>query len=544
MFNDKPTINKLIQGDCLEVMREMDSESIDLIYLDPPFFSNRNYEVIWGDKGEIRSFEDRWSGGIEHYIGWLKERVIEMHRILKKTGSIYLHCDWHADAYIRVFVLDKVFGENNYLNTISWGYDTGATPKGKKLLRKHDSIFWYAKESSVSLVYELKCKHFIPSDDLKRYKSDKDGRLWRDNPVGDYSEDNIKKMESEGKIFYTKNKKPRIKVFLEKENEKYFKFKKLSDFWNDIDSLNSNSSERIGYPTQKPELLLERIIKIASNEDDIVLDPFVGGGTTVAVADKLNRKWIGIDQSVQAIKVSEMRLKKNLFCSNFEVKLHKYDYDKVYSMDAYEFEQWIISKFKGQYNDNQRHDMGIDGKLGSRLIQVKKSEGIGRNVVDNFKSACERHDKRLYNESIQNQKPIGYIIAFSFGKGLVEEIARLRNHDGIIIELVKVEDIIPIAHKPKFQVILKDLGKDEKGLHEIEFSIKKDLSSNIVMCSWAWKYRNQNQVFDVIRDTDGNQKHKFEPGEHIIAVKAVDDNGLESIDEIKLVVNGEVVRKG
>ena len=113
-------INKLILGDNLEILRNIESESVDLIYLDPPFFSNRNYEVIWGDSGEIRSFEDRFSGGIDHYVSWLKERVIEMHRILKPTGSIFLHCDWHADAYIRVLILDKVFGGNNFINHIVW----------------------------------------------------------------------------------------------------------------------------------------------------------------------------------------------------------------------------------------------------------------------------------------------------------------------------------------------------------------------------------------------------------------------------------------
>ncbi|TAE04563.1 MAG: site-specific DNA-methyltransferase [Bacteroidetes bacterium] len=99
-------------------MKTIDSETIDLIYIDPPFFSNRTYEVIWGDKGEIRSFEDRFSGGIEHYISWLKERIQEMHRILKPTGSIFVHCDHHANAYIRVYILDKVFGVNNFRNEI------------------------------------------------------------------------------------------------------------------------------------------------------------------------------------------------------------------------------------------------------------------------------------------------------------------------------------------------------------------------------------------------------------------------------------------
>jgi DNA modification methylase len=114
------TVNKLILGDNLEILKAMDAESVDLIYLDQPFFSNRNYEVIWGDAGEVRSFQDRWAGGIDHYIAWLKERVAEMYRILKPTGSIFLHCDWHADAYIRVDILDRLFGMNNLLNEIIW----------------------------------------------------------------------------------------------------------------------------------------------------------------------------------------------------------------------------------------------------------------------------------------------------------------------------------------------------------------------------------------------------------------------------------------
>jgi DNA modification methylase len=112
--------NQIILGDNLEVLKRFNSESVDLIYLDPPFFSNRNDEVIWGDKGEIRSFEDRWAGGIAHYIDWLKERVIEMHRILKPTGSLFLHCDWHANAYIRVEILDKLFGGSNFKGEIIW----------------------------------------------------------------------------------------------------------------------------------------------------------------------------------------------------------------------------------------------------------------------------------------------------------------------------------------------------------------------------------------------------------------------------------------
>ena len=142
-------VNKLILGDNLEIMKTMESETVDLIYLDPPFFSNRTYEVIWGDDGEKRSFEDRFAGGIDHYIHWLKLRVREMHRVLKPTGSIFLHCDWHADAYIRVHILDTVFGRNNFRNEIVWGYKRPSAPNQKQLSRLHDNIFWYSKSSKL-----------------------------------------------------------------------------------------------------------------------------------------------------------------------------------------------------------------------------------------------------------------------------------------------------------------------------------------------------------------------------------------------------------
>jgi adenine specific DNA methylase Mod len=143
-------MNKLILGDNLEILKQLESETIDLIYLDPPFFSNRNYEVIWGDDGEVRSFVDRWSGGMDHYIAWLKERVMEMHRILKPTGSIFLHCDWHADAYIRVEILDKIFGRSNFINQITWKRTTthnDAKQGAKHFGRVTDSIFFYSKDT-------------------------------------------------------------------------------------------------------------------------------------------------------------------------------------------------------------------------------------------------------------------------------------------------------------------------------------------------------------------------------------------------------------
>jgi len=501
------SVNKLILGDNLEILKTIESETIDLIYLDPPFFSNRNYEVIWGDEGEVRSFQDRWSGGMDHYIGWLKERVAEMHRILKPTGSIYLHCDRHANAYIRVEILDKIFGIKNFRTEIIWSYDWGGRPNNM-WASKHDTIMCYTKSSTWI---------FNPEDVRIPYKTEIKGR-----------------------------KNPLV------SSEKFNKGKIPTDVW-EISVIHAMSPERIGYPTQKPEALLERIIKASSNEGDIVLDPFVGGGTTVAVADKLNRKWIGIDQSVQAVKVTEMRLQKqqDLFSNSFSVQLHKYDYDTLRNANAFEFENWIIGQFGGTSNTKQRNDLGLDGKMPDNTpIQVKRSDNIGRNVIDNFFSAVQRYDKKLFDKNMQEQKPVGYIIAFSFGKGAVEEVARLKLKENIIIELITVEKIVPIAKKPTIFVEINELSHNVgvtlavANIREIEFIATGQSEAGVEFFSWDFNYNSEKGFkADVMIDKEGKQRTKFKAGLHHVAVKVVDNDGLESVEVIKLKVNGAVERQ-
>lgn len=319
----------------------------------------------------------------------------------------------------------------------------------------------------------------------------------------------------------------------------------LQDIWLDI-VLAPTNSERIGYPTQKPIALLDRIIKMASNEGDIVLDPFVGGGTTIAVADKLQRQWIGIDQSVQAVKVTEFRLnnQQDLFSKPFIVQLHKYDYDTLRYKDAFEFESWIVSQFGGITNTKQRGDLGLDGKAKDGApIQVKRSDGVGRNVIDNFLSAVQRFDKKLYEKNIAAKNPVGYIIAFSFSKGAIEEVARLKNKENVIIKLVEVGDIVPIAKKPSLTVEVNELGRDKKNIRELEFVATGHSEAGIEFYSWDFDY-NAEKGFkpEVIIDKQGKQHYKFKPGQHTIAVKVVDNDGLDNIELIRLKVNGTVER--
>jgi hypothetical protein len=207
----------------------------------------------------------------------------------------------------------------------------------------------------------------------------------------------------------------------------------------------------------------------------------------MAVADKLHRRWIGIDQSVMAVKVTELRLDKqqDLYSPPFSVQLHKYDYDTLRYKNAFEFESWIVQQFGGVSNTQQRGDFGLDGKMPDGTpIQAKRRDGIGRNVIDNFLSAAKRADKRLYAENIKTKKPIGYIIAFSFGKGAIEEVARLKNQESIIVRLVCVDEIVPIAMKPTVTVKMKELARDAKGNSEIEFSAEGTSEAGIEFYTW------------------------------------------------------------
>ena len=283
-------MNELWCGDNIEVLKKIPDESVDLIYIDPPFFSNRHYEVIWGNGAELRAFGDRWKGGIEHYIGWMVERLKGLHRILKPTGSIYVHLDWHAVHYLKV-EMDKIFGYENFRNEIIWHYGQRTMRNKKKWNAKHDNILFYAKSK-------------------KTYIENIITQPWTEEEISKSRARKIQ-IDENGKKFIWDNRSVKKGVLPKKQyiEDIIKKGKAVDDVWN-MPIILSTSKERLGYPTQKPEALLERIIKASSNEGDIVLDAFCGCGTTIAVAEKLNRKWIAIDVSPIAVKVTTERLNK------------------------------------------------------------------------------------------------------------------------------------------------------------------------------------------------------------------------------------------
>jgi DNA modification methylase len=375
--------------DNLSRLAQLPSESVDLIYLDPPFFSNRFYEVIWGDEAEVRSFEDRWEGGINVYIQWMRDRVIEMHRVLKKTGVLWLHCDWHANHHLRV-MLDGIFGPRRFLNEVAWCYRGGGVSH-RYFARKHDTLFLYAKGTT----------HFFEPQFVP------------------YSESTMKRVAKKGL------RVNRTEIDVERGAH-------MPDWWTDLNALQTYSPERLGYPTQKPESLLERVIVSSSSEGAVVLDPFCGCGTAIAVAHRLKRSWIGIDISPTAVGIMERRMEK----LGARIRLHglPMSEDDLWLLRPFEFQNWVIQRVDGTHSPRKTGDMGIDGFsfMEHFPIQVKQSKNVGRNVIDNFETAVERAG---------NAK--GYVIAFSFTKGAREEAARVRNEKGLQIELVEVARLVP-----------------------------------------------------------------------------------------------------
>ncbi len=302
--------NRLFFGDNLHVMRMLPSESIDLIYIDPPFFSGRNYNVIFGDANEVRSFTDIWEGGMPGYLTWLDARLLEMKRLLKPTGSIYVHLDWHAAHYVKV-EMDKIFGYESYRNDIRWRRQPprGAKAVSYQYARSSDSILFYTKSSEYHWSPQFK-----PYDEkyLKsKFKPNAEGRLYRIDTVGTYSEDSIEEFERQGRIYHYPSGKIGLIRYLDEA-----KGEPLSDMWVDLPEVNSQALERIGYPTQKPEALLERIIKASSKDGEVVADFFCGGGTTLAVSQRLGRHWIGCDISRIAVAITADRVTSIVMQSN------------------------------------------------------------------------------------------------------------------------------------------------------------------------------------------------------------------------------------
>ncbi|KKM99031.1 hypothetical protein LCGC14_1151920 [marine sediment metagenome] len=288
-------INQVLLGDNLKILKSLPDNYIDLIYIDPPFFTGKNYNIIKNGY-KTKAYNDKWKGGIDHYISWIKSKIEQIYRVLKSTGTFYLHCDWHINAYLRV-ICDKIFGNKNFREELIWYYIKGMGSQNikKKFTKAHNTIFRYSKSDNFTFNMQ-------------------------------YYEDLTKRMKKIIKIGYNaytwKNKKylyyygtKAIGKFEESKYDiiKHIDLKNYKKKYTDVLLFNyvkHQSKENLGYPTQKPEKLLECLIKTSSNKGDIVADFFCGCGTTLFVAKKLNRNYIGCDNNHEAIKITKNRLRQ------------------------------------------------------------------------------------------------------------------------------------------------------------------------------------------------------------------------------------------
>jgi len=333
--------NKIILGDCLDEMKSIEKGSIDLIYLDPPFFTERKHKLKNRERTKEFSFDDTW-GTDKGYAQFLKERIEIMKNLLKKEGSIFVHCDKSGEHIVRA-ILDSVFGAENFQSEIIWSYKRWSNSK-KGLLPSHQNIYFYSKskEFKFNAIYTSYSETTNIDQILQRRTRDEHNKSIYDR-------------DADGNIKHGDKKKG----------------VPLSDVW-DIPYLNPKAKERVGYPTQKPVLLLEQIIQLVTNEGDVVLDPFCGSGTTCVAAMLLGRQYIGIDKSNEAVELSKSRIENPI---KTESNLLKKGRDSYLNAD-----KDALSLLNGlQFNPVQRNK-GIDAILVEQfdnapiLVRVQKTQ--------------------------------------------------------------------------------------------------------------------------------------------------------------------------
>ena len=460
--------NRLIWGDNLHVMRQISTNSVDLIYIDPPFFSGREYNVIWGDDNELRSFNDIWEGGLDGYLIWLNARLYEMKRMLKPTGSIYVHCDWHASHYIKV-EMDKIFGYENFRNEVVWQRAYGGKSsqfQPRSYGHNHDAMLFYAKTNQVrcnpfrELTEQERTALFPLVDNQGRRYHDR-GELYRrasqgarpnlcynfrgfDAPRPQGWRLSRVRMEEEynrGRIVVQNGAIKRL-VF-----EEDHRGNPLGDIWTDINFLSGSNKERIGYPTQKPEALLERIIETSSNEGDLVADFFIGGGTTAAVAQRLGRRFIVCDQSRVAVAVTAERLKQQAQTQgmgedpvpDFTVEQWGiYEADRVSRMSRDEFREFVLICYGARVSDD-KSSAAIHGWQGALPIWVgapdMDSQASARDVQD-FANAIGRTVE--YRDANLRD---GVMLAWGFSRDARNAADQLRRREEVDVNFVRLKQV-------------------------------------------------------------------------------------------------------
>ena len=457
--------NKLIWGDNKLILSSLangpmrklieDQGGIKLIYIDPPFDIGADFsmDIEVGD-GEDKltknpnileeiAYRDTWGKGSDSFIAMIYERLRLMHDLLAEDGSIYVHCDWRVNSYIRL-ALDEIFGKDRFRNQIVWSYGgRGGKAIASQFPRNHDLILFYSK--STNLTYNKQQKiHKIPLDGSD-YKIDERGKCFRTSPRGNYTDETIKKLEEEGRVWYPKDGDLRIKYFEEYDDTYVYEKKLCGDVWSDIpDAMHTPLHERLGYPTQKPEALLERIIKASSNEGDLVADFFCGSGTTAAVAERLGRKWIVSDLGKFAIHTTRKRM------IGVQRKLQKEDQPyrafEVLNLGKYERQHYVGINVNLRKEEQQRQLKAKEEEFISLILQAYKADVVERfDPFDGKKSGrlvvvgpVNQPVTRLYVEEIilkcrENHVNRVDILGFEFEMGLFPNLLDEAREQGIDI---------------------------------------------------------------------------------------------------------------
>lgn len=493
-------MNQLYFGDCLDVLKDLRAKYpagfIDLIYIDPPFNSKRNYNILFEDvnlsdvKAQKEAFADTWSNisyldtlaeikeidldlfrlldalndikiskSAISYLTTMAIRIWYMHKVLKETGSFYLHCDPNMSHYLKI-VCDLIFGEKNFRNEITWKR-TSAHSDAKRFGANSDIILFYAKSGIYTFnnVYQP-----YDADYIARFKNkDPDGRKWADYDLsakgltgGGYKYEykgtsslwrcpieTMKRFDKEGRLHFTKNGGIRLKRYLEE-----LPGMPCQSVWGDIPPINSQAQERLGYPTQKPLALLERIIKASSNEGDLIADFFCGCGTTVAVSQRLNRQWLGVDISHLAIGLIKKRLKdtyKEKFkeiLSNINVDGFPRDIASARELAHTErgrikFQDWVVEVLIGGVsNPKKSGEGGEDGHFTFNIANNKTSVGIVEVKSGNVPIS---HLRSFITSVNQKKADMGVFVCFQ--DKITSGMKREAKAEGTLPNFLKVDKI-------------------------------------------------------------------------------------------------------
>ncbi|MBI3744150.1 MAG: site-specific DNA-methyltransferase [Chloroflexi bacterium] len=300
----------LIRGDNLRAMAALlpkFSGKVDLVYADPPFATGSLFHLESNGK---TAYRDSWDKGVPGYLQMLYERLWPMRELLSARGTLWLHLDWRVSHHARL-LLDEVFGRDAFRNMVVWHYGgRGAKAVAGQMPRNYDTLLVYAK-SPVAALNRAKVATPLSAEAARAmgYRRGDDGRWFKTAPRGDYTDASVARLESEGRVHRTQSGSVRVKYFLAERDGAVLDERLVGDVWDDIpDMMHAPKAERTGYPTQKPEALLERIVEMASKPGDTVADLFCGSGTTLSVAQRLGRRWLGCDESDAAIETTMQRM--------------------------------------------------------------------------------------------------------------------------------------------------------------------------------------------------------------------------------------------